>query len=48
MDLSKATKEQLYEIATNEGNRLIDRYAAAYELQERRKKDEIRRNRSIN
>lgn len=44
MDLSKMTDQQLYEIAMNEKNRMKDRYAAARELQERRKKDEIRRN----
>lgn len=36
MDLSKATIEQLYEIARNENYRLIERYAAARELQRRR------------
>lgn len=39
IDLTKATKQQLYEIATNDSNRLIDRYAAARELQERREKE---------
>jgi hypothetical protein len=38
MDLSKATKQQLYEIAKNEKYRLIERYAAARELQRRREK----------
>lgn len=38
MDLSKATIEQLYEIARNENYRLIERYAAARELQRRRDK----------
>jgi hypothetical protein len=36
MDLLKATKEQLYEIARNENYRLKERYAAAKELQRRR------------
>ncbi len=44
MDFSNMTEQQLYEIAMNESNRMKDRYAAAKELQERRKKDEIRRN----
>lgn len=43
MDFSKATNEQLYEIAKNDNYRLIERYEAAKELQ-RRKKDAIRRN----
>lgn len=34
------TDQQLYEIAMNESNRMKDRYAAARELQERRKKDD--------
>jgi hypothetical protein len=37
MDFSQATKQQLYEIATNEQYRMIERYAAAKELQKRRK-----------
>ncbi|WP_157452333.1 hypothetical protein [Bacillus sp. J33] len=37
MDLSKATDQQLYDIATNENERMRDRYAAACELQRRRK-----------
>jgi hypothetical protein len=48
MDLSKATKQQLYEIATNDNNRMSDRYAAAREMQRRRKEDALCRNRSIN
>jgi hypothetical protein len=36
VDFLKATNQQLYEIATNEENRLIERYAAARELQRRR------------
>lgn len=40
MDLSKATDDQLYEIANNENNRMKDRYAAVKELQKRRAKDE--------
>lgn len=47
MNLSKATKEQLYAIAMDETNRMRDRYAAAKELQDRRKKDALCRNRSI-
>lgn len=39
IDLSKATKQQLYEIATNDSNRMKDRYAAAKELQEKRKQE---------
>ncbi|MEH7503271.1 hypothetical protein V7152_14880 [Neobacillus drentensis] len=39
MDLSKATKQQIYEIATNESNRLKDRYVAVKELQKRKAKD---------
>jgi len=41
MDLSKATNKQLYEIARNQENRLIERYAAARELQARREKDAL-------
>lgn len=37
MDLSKATDQQLYEIATNENERMRDRYAAVCELQRRKK-----------
>ncbi|MFE4522164.1 hypothetical protein ACFRCQ_08395 [Cytobacillus firmus] len=33
MDLSKATSQQLYEIAKDETARMKDRYAAARELQ---------------
>ncbi|WP_286676655.1 hypothetical protein [Cytobacillus solani] len=44
MDLSQATNQQLYEIAKDETVRMRDRYAAAKELQERKKKNEIRRN----
>jgi hypothetical protein len=36
MDLSKATIQQLYEIANNETNRLKDRYEAVKELRRRR------------
>lgn len=35
MDLSKATNQQLYEIAKDESARMKDRYAAARELQSR-------------
>lgn len=45
MNLSKATNQQLYVIATDEINRMSDRYKAAKELQNRRKNDEICRNR---
>lgn len=38
MNLSKMTDQQLYKIAMNESNRMKDRYEAAKELQERRKK----------
>jgi hypothetical protein len=42
MDYSKATKQQLYEIAFDDKARLIDRYAATNELQKRKvKKDEM-------
>jgi hypothetical protein len=44
MDLSKATKEQLYEIARNENYRLIERYAAAKELLRRSGKNAVCRN----
>lgn len=44
MNLSQATNQQLYQIATDESARLIDRYAAARELQERKKKNAICRN----
>lgn len=37
MKLTLATIQQLYQIARDENNRLIDRYAATKELQERRK-----------
>lgn len=36
MDFSKATNQQLYEIAKDEKNRMKDRYAAASELQRRK------------
>lgn len=42
MDYSKASKEQLYEIAMNENYRLLERYSAARELQRRRGKIEKR------
>ncbi|UQX52307.1 hypothetical protein M5V91_14675 [Cytobacillus pseudoceanisediminis] len=35
MDLSKATNQQLYDIAKDEYARMKDRYAAARELQSR-------------
>lgn len=37
MDFLKATNQQLYNIAFDETERMKDRYAAAKELQERRK-----------
>jgi hypothetical protein len=37
MNLSQATNQQLYEIAKDEKARMKDRYAAAKELQERKK-----------
>jgi hypothetical protein len=40
IDLSKASKIQLYEIATNDVNRMVDRYKAAKELQRRRGRNE--------
>lgn len=39
MDPSKATNQQLYEIAKDDGARMKDRYAAASELQRRKKKE---------
>ncbi|WP_163102274.1 hypothetical protein [Peribacillus alkalitolerans] len=36
MNLTKATKQQLYHIAKDETARMRDRYAAARELQKRR------------
>jgi hypothetical protein len=38
MNLSQATNQQLYEIARDENNKLIDRYAAVRELQKRKVK----------
>jgi hypothetical protein len=39
-DYSNATNQELYEIATNDTNRLVDRYEAAKELQRRRGRNE--------
>lgn len=39
MNLSQATNQQLYDIAKDEKARMKDRYAAAKELQERKKKN---------
>jgi hypothetical protein len=39
MNLSNATNQQLYEIATNSDYRMIERYAAVKELQRRKVKD---------
>jgi hypothetical protein len=36
LDFSNATNQELYEIATDDTNRLVDRYEAAKELQRRR------------
>ncbi|USK56556.1 hypothetical protein LIS82_08830 [Cytobacillus solani] len=36
MDFSKATNQQLYEIAKDETERMKNRYAAARELQKRK------------
>ncbi|MGY6209708.1 hypothetical protein ACXEO8_07000 [Cytobacillus firmus] len=41
MDLSKATNQQLYEIAKDESARMRDRYAAARELQLRNTKKTV-------
>jgi hypothetical protein len=40
VDYSNATNQELYEIATNDTNRLVDRYKAAKELQRRRGRNE--------
>lgn len=48
MNLTQATIQQLYQIAIDKNIRLRDRYAAARLLQERRKKNAICRDRSIN
>jgi len=40
MDLSKKSNKELYEIAKNEKYRMIERYAAARELQKRRDNNE--------
>ncbi|MDF1511450.1 hypothetical protein Gp_4 [Bacillus phage vB_Bacillus_1020A] len=36
MDISKATNQQLYEIAKDDGARMKERYAATKELQRRK------------
>lgn len=41
MELSKATNQQLYEIAKDESARMRDRYAAARELQLRNTKKTV-------
>lgn len=38
INFTQATKEQLYEIATNETYRMIERYEAVRELQSRKSK----------
>lgn len=40
MDVSKATNQQLYQIAMDEKARMKERYAAVKELQERKKRNE--------
>jgi hypothetical protein len=40
VDYSNATNQELYEIATNDTNRMVDRYEAAKELQRRRGRNE--------
>lgn len=44
MNFSKATNKQLYQIAYDPCNRVKDRYAAAKELQQRRKKGLLKNN----
>jgi hypothetical protein len=44
MNISKATNQQLYNIAKDEKTRMKTRYAAARELQERKKKNALCRN----
>ena len=46
-NLANLSKEELYQIACDKGYRMRDRYMAAKELQERRRKDEVCRNRSV-
>jgi hypothetical protein len=38
INYSQATKQQLYEIAINENNRMVERYSAVRELQKRKLK----------
>jgi uncharacterized phage protein (TIGR01671 family) len=40
VDYLKATNQELFEIVINEGNRMVDRYEAAKELQRRRGRNE--------
>jgi hypothetical protein len=40
LDFSNATNQELYKIAIDESNRLVDRYEAAKELQRRRGRNE--------
>ncbi|WP_180953709.1 hypothetical protein [Bacillus sp. T33-2] len=48
MDISKATKQQLYQIAKDEGTRMKDRYEAARELQRRKmENDKVCRDRPV-
>lgn len=46
MNLLQATNKQLYQLANDECLRMKDRYAATRELQERKKKNALCRNRS--
>lgn len=46
MSFTKLSNQQLFNIAMDADSRLIERYAAARELQKRRKENEICRNRS--
>lgn len=41
MDISKATNQQLYEIAKDDGARMKDRYEATKELQRRKKEQAL-------
>lgn len=41
MNMDKTTNKQLYEIAKDENARMKDRYSAARELQERKRKNAV-------
>jgi hypothetical protein len=45
LNLTNMSKQQLYEMAMCENARLIDRYSAARELQRRKDKNEVCRDR---